>query len=485
MTNSRLRSGADLISRQAEAAGGDITPADFLLLFDNDEYALKKVSLQTLSTQGLAGRQGIQGVQGLNGLFAAQGIQGLQGLQGIKGEFAAQGIQGLQGVQGTQGLQGTQGIAGAPQEWHIETANYVAVDGDRIIADTSAAPFVILLPSNPVVGSYLQITDGGDWSINNLTVDRNGSTIEGQTANLDLNLTAVTVEFIYDGSTWQLTATLGPQGTQGIQGVQGTQGIQGVQGLQGLQGIQGIQGVQGLTGTQGLQGTQGVQGIDGAFAGKGLDGLQGLQGLQGLAGEFAAQGLQGPAGPQGTQGITGSQGTQGTQGVRGFQGTQGTTGAQGVQGTQGITGAQGVQGTQGILGIQGVQGLTGNPGDLNNITGISEAYVRLENSSGTVVHNLADAAIFVHVNPSADFIASFISVPTTDLRNRIVTLIIQQGSTAYIPSSILVNGFSETVRWNNNTAPAGTDGQIDVISYSFLRSGSSWIILGQSSSFVQ
>jgi hypothetical protein len=145
-----------------------------------------------------------------------------------------------------------------------------------------------------------------------------------------------------------------------------------------------------------------------------------------------------------------------------------------------------VQGTQGLLGIQGVQGLLGlkgDIGDLNNITGISEAYVKITGATGTVTHDVSQAAIFVHDTPTADFVASFIGIPETDLRNRIVTLIILQGATAYVPSSIQINGFNETVKWNGNTAPAGTDNQIDVISYSLLRNGSSWIILGQSSYF--
>ena len=43
----------------------------------------------------------------------------------------------------------------------------------------------------------------------------------------------VYLDLIYDGTTWEVFATTGPQGTQGIQGRQGTTGTQGTQGIQG------------------------------------------------------------------------------------------------------------------------------------------------------------------------------------------------------------------------------------------------------------
>ena len=39
---------------------------------------------------------------------------------------------------------------------------------------------------------------------------------------------------IYDGTTWEVFTSNGPQG---VQGIQGTQGITGAQGIQGIQGI--------------------------------------------------------------------------------------------------------------------------------------------------------------------------------------------------------------------------------------------------------
>ena len=261
---------------------------------------------------GLQGFDGTQGIQGLDGLFAGQGIQGvagyigrdgidgIQGMQGIAGNNGAVGIQGSlgvqgidglyagQGIQGIQGFYGLQGISGILSPWNVQTSTYTAINGDRIIADTSAGPFTVSLPASPVNGYYVQIADGYNWATNNLTVLRNGSTIEGIADDLLFNVAGIIVEFIYNSnqSTWDVTSTIGSQGLQGTQGTQGTQGIQGLQGLQGLLGLQGIQGLDGLYAGQGLQGLQG-------FPGHGLQGLNGPSGVQGFQGY---QGLSGTGG---------------------------------------------------------------------------------------------------------------------------------------------------------------------------------------------
>ena len=177
------------------------------------------------------------------------------------------------------------------------------------------------------------------WDINNLIVNGNGETIADQPEDLLLNVAGVLVEFIYDGTTWLVTANLGPsgiQGTQGLQGLSGSyagQGVQGPQGTTGIQGIQGLQGRQGVQGTQGIQGTQGVQGVQGSF------GIQGIQGSQGTTGSQGVQGLQGLQGDLGLQGIQGVQSLQGLQGVNGIQGLQGINGAIGPYPTLLITAA--------------------------------------------------------------------------------------------------------------------------------------------------
>lgn len=111
-----------------------------------------------------------------------------------------------------QGYSGYSGYSGTLPGWKLITSNYTAVNTDRIIADTTAGSFTITLPATPSIGSYVIITDAGDWEQNNLTVARNGSTIEGLSDDLLLTVKSMTVEFIYSGTTWQVVSTVGVEG---------------------------------------------------------------------------------------------------------------------------------------------------------------------------------------------------------------------------------------------------------------------------------
>ena len=200
------------------------------------------------------------------GSIGAQGAAGAQGAVGAQGAIGAQGVQGAVGAQGIAGAQGVQGAAGQAASWEVFTANTTAVSGQQLIANTYGGIFTITLPATPYIGNVVRITDGYDWSINNLVIARNGSTIEGTINDILVDVRGTTVEFVYDGATWQVVSTIGPMGNTGPQGIQGTigpQGFQGVAGAQGATGAQGVQGAQGAIGAQGVQGATGAQGAQG------------------------------------------------------------------------------------------------------------------------------------------------------------------------------------------------------------------------------
>jgi hypothetical protein len=100
----------------------------------------------------------------------------------------------------------------------ISTTLNPAIAGKQYLVDTTAAAFTVTLPASPVAGDYVYFMDAGNWVTNNLTVARNGKTIEGVADDLLLNLKGVLVQLIYDGTTWQLACNIGPQGAQGPAG---------------------------------------------------------------------------------------------------------------------------------------------------------------------------------------------------------------------------------------------------------------------------
>lgn len=97
--------------------------------------------------------------------------------------------------------------------YEVKTANYTAKNKEGILADTSGGAFTITLPATPAAGDQVFIADPtGDWGTNNLTLGRNGSTISGVAQDLVCDISGVSVQVVYDGSTWAVYAQVGGNG---------------------------------------------------------------------------------------------------------------------------------------------------------------------------------------------------------------------------------------------------------------------------------
>ena len=202
----------------------------------------------------------------------------------------------------------------------------------------------------------------------------------------------------------------------------------------------------------------------------------------------------------------GGGGTQGTQGIQGIQGITGT-GIQGIQGIQGITGigSTGLQGIQGIQGIsvQGIQGISGTTilSTNNTFSGITtfsgnvfttgllkvdqvmESYSPYNTTIGsgtTVALDCSNGNIFyitstVNGNWTANL--TNLGLLTNTISN--VTLLISQGATAYIPTSIQVGGISTSINWQGGSIPSGNNSKKDAVSFTVFYDGSVYTVFGQ------
>jgi hypothetical protein len=93
------------------------------------------------------------------------------------------------------------------------TTNYTAANREGVLADTSAGAFTVTLPISPSTGAQVVVADaGGAWGTNNLTVARNGSTISGLAENLICDISGASVQFVYDGTTWEIYTQIGGNG---------------------------------------------------------------------------------------------------------------------------------------------------------------------------------------------------------------------------------------------------------------------------------
>jgi hypothetical protein len=111
---------------------------------------------------------------------------------------------------------------------------------------------------------------------------------------------------------------------------------------------------------------------------------------------------------------------------------------------------------------------------LNSISGAT---------SGLVGHDFSTGAVWIHENILNNFTVNLINVPTTDNRAISVALILIQGSTPYIPNTILINGSAAAINWQDNIVPTGNANKRNLVSFTLLRFNGSWTVLGSLSTY--
>lgn len=109
---------------------------------------------------------------------------------------------------------------------------------------------------------------------------------------------------------------------------------------------------------------------------------------------------------------------------------------------------------------------------------IVDPIVTKTGATGTVTHDLRTGCVFHHSSMSANFTANFTNVPTTNDRNVYVVLFLIQGGTARIPSAVEIDGSAQTINWANGSTPSGNANKKDIASFTLIRTGDAWTVLG-------
>lgn len=112
-------------------------------------------------------------------------------------------------------------------------------------------------------------------------------------------------------------------------------------------------------------------------------------------------------------------------------------------------------------------------------TGVQERFSTITGATGVVSHDCNNGHIFRHTSPSADFTANFTNLGLNNNYATTITVVIEQGATARIANAVQIGGSAQTVNWQGGIVPSGTDNGVDIISFSILDLGSSYLVLGQ------
>ncbi len=86
--------------------------------------------------------------------------------------------------------------------WRTVTAALTAAKGDRLVADVSGGVFAVTLPLNPADGDDVWIK--GNFKASNLTVARNGQTINDGASDLVLDRDNITAILVFGGGSWRV-----------------------------------------------------------------------------------------------------------------------------------------------------------------------------------------------------------------------------------------------------------------------------------------
>jgi len=88
--------------------------------------------------------------------------------------------------------------------WLVKNVNFNADVKEKYIVDTTTAAITMTLPATAQNGEGLMVSDGGDFSVNNLTVARNGHTIEGLNEDMTVSTKNMSFELIFYNNNWMI-----------------------------------------------------------------------------------------------------------------------------------------------------------------------------------------------------------------------------------------------------------------------------------------
>ena len=103
-----------------------------------------------------------------------------------------------------EALVASQGSSQSSETWEVKTVDFTSVSNVRYYCNTTNNVILVTLPISPTTGSIVGVCTGPNASINKVTIIRNGSTIMSLAEELDITINNISIDLLYDGSTWRI-----------------------------------------------------------------------------------------------------------------------------------------------------------------------------------------------------------------------------------------------------------------------------------------
>lgn len=105
----------------------------------------------------------------------------------------------------TVSLPDSSGVAEISSNSVISSSGTTLISGVTYFFNTSGGAISATLPATPAASDSIRIVDSaGTFATNNLTLLRNGQTVEGATTDLICDVNKVEFRVVFNGSTWKV-----------------------------------------------------------------------------------------------------------------------------------------------------------------------------------------------------------------------------------------------------------------------------------------
>ena len=114
---------------------------------------------------------------------------------------------------------------------------------------------------------------------------------------------------------------------------------------------------------------------------------------------------------------------------------------------------------------------------------ITEVLVPIASYGTSQSSAFANGGVFYVTGVTGNFTFNYTGVPTTTNRTITLTLIIGQGGTAYVPTTLQINSVGVTINYAGGITPSGRANKIDVASFFIYNVSGTFVAVGALSSY--